>query len=540
MKRLILLAALLAASAIVAAADSRAASTRCVGGSGCYATLASAIAAAQDGDTIRVNAGTFAGGVTITKSITLTGAGAQRTTIKGGGPVLTIGTIFATDEPTVSISGLTITGGVTSNSPESQAFVGADNVIALGGGIEVPPNADFSGGAVVTITDSVITGNRASPTATQPFGPPCPDGNACPFAWAGGGGIDTWGALTLTNTTVSSNLAGGSSGVASDNEGAGVFAHLAAVTITQSTIINNRAIGNLPNARFADGGGVFVTGGSLAIDHTLVSGNSVSLSAAFPGSVETAANGAGVHIGGDDDCVDVGNCVAASIDASVISGNSVSATNSGGDAVAFCGGICNDGALTLQSTNVSGNSVDASSPVAGASGDSAGLGEGGPATISNSSFTNNAVTATGSNGLSVAQAGGLSTGDQDVATTITGTTVSGNHVTARSASGQAVVFGAGMSNGGLLTVQASSFSQNVAQAKGPSGSAHGGGIWNSDFGGGPGSTLTLSNSVVRNNSLVGQKGITVSGGGLYNTATTVLTGNVIRANSPDDCAGVSC
>lgn len=150
------------------------------------------------------------------------------------------------------------------------------------------------------------------------------------------------------------------------------------------------------------------------------------------------------------------------------------------------------------------------------------------------------MTASGAGGRVSAQGGGLSTGDQDVGTTMTRVTVASNHVSATSSAGEAVVFGAGMSNGGLLDVRASSFAQNIAQAKGPSGSAHGGGIWNSDFGGGPGSTLTLTSSSVTHNVLVGQEGIAVSGGGLYNTASVVLRGDTIVRNVPDDCFGTSC
>ena len=69
------------------------------------------------------------------------------------------------------ISGVTITGGYATSSPESVPFVGQDGVIALGGGVEIPPNADFSGGADVTIANSLITGNRVAPTQTVPFGP---------------------------------------------------------------------------------------------------------------------------------------------------------------------------------------------------------------------------------------------------------------------------------------------------------------------------------------------------------------------------------
>ena len=87
--------------------------------------------------------------------------------------------------------------------------------MAEGGGIEIPPNADFTGGATVTISNSVITGNRVAPTQTLPFGPPCPGNVNCPYAAANGGGIDSWGTLTLTNTTVSNNRVGTASGLSS-------------------------------------------------------------------------------------------------------------------------------------------------------------------------------------------------------------------------------------------------------------------------------------------------------------------------------------
>ena len=63
----------------------------------CYATLQAAVDAAPDGDTIKLGAGTFAGGVSITKSIDLVGAGPGATIISGGGPVLTIGVADASD-----------------------------------------------------------------------------------------------------------------------------------------------------------------------------------------------------------------------------------------------------------------------------------------------------------------------------------------------------------------------------------------------------------------------------------------------------------
>ena len=90
--------------------------TRCVGpGARCFRTLAAAVKAARDGDTILLARGTYAGAV-IDKSITVIGAGARATTLSGGGPVLTIGRGKRRGLD-VSISKLTITGGLSRSSP---------------------------------------------------------------------------------------------------------------------------------------------------------------------------------------------------------------------------------------------------------------------------------------------------------------------------------------------------------------------------------------------------------------------------------------
>jgi hypothetical protein len=81
-----------------------------------YTQIAPAVAAAHAGDTINVAGGTYTGGITIGKSVSLVGAGSGATIIRGGGPVLTIGDSAATREPTVSISAITITGGVVHSS----------------------------------------------------------------------------------------------------------------------------------------------------------------------------------------------------------------------------------------------------------------------------------------------------------------------------------------------------------------------------------------------------------------------------------------
>src|SRR5262249_32922215 len=134
----------------------------------------------HDGDTIKVRAGTFAGGITIAKSVDLVGVSAQATVISGGGPVVTIGDPSGSGAPMVSIGRVTITGGVTDSIPGSDA--------AKGGGVWIPAKA-----ATVAISDSIITGNRVAPQSS---------------AYASGGGIDNFGTLTVTNTHITDNVVG--------------------------------------------------------------------------------------------------------------------------------------------------------------------------------------------------------------------------------------------------------------------------------------------------------------------------------------------
>jgi len=126
MLRLILVAAVAAALIGTAFAPSASAATLCVGaGAGCFAQIQPAVAAAHDGDTIAVAPGTFAGGITIDKSIRVQGAGANRTIIRGGGPVVTIFRTTAPDALNVSIDSVTITGGVNSTQPGTAAASGS-------------------------------------------------------------------------------------------------------------------------------------------------------------------------------------------------------------------------------------------------------------------------------------------------------------------------------------------------------------------------------------------------------------------------------
>jgi hypothetical protein len=501
--------------------------------SGCaYTQLAPALAAAHNGDTIKIGAGTYDGGVTVEVSVKLVGAGANSTVISGGGPVVTIGEFGASAEPTVSIKGVTIRDGITRSSPESEPFTGQEGVFAAGGGVEIPPNGDFSGGATVTIANSVITGNRVAPSDTAPVGPDCPSG-PCPFAFAGGGGIDSWGTLTLTQTTISNNRVGSASGLstlASDAVGGAISNNLGPLTIRGSVIHGNQASASGPNGRFAEGGAIQTSGGTLKLSNSSVTDNSSALAASLPNSVDLLANGGGLHVAGD--------VSAAKISKTTITGNSTTMTNSVGDTEAFSGGIHVDLGVDFKLTNsvVANNSVN-SATLAGSPGNAGGDSGAGelPGKIRNTRFTGNTVTVSSVAGDATALAGALL-----YFGSIANSVISDNHVHASSPSG--TVFAAG---GAIvvdehgLTLRNSELSANTVGANGASGSAQGGGIFDAPIPNGPpGGPLKLLNTGVTGNALSGSPGIALQGGGLFiqnNPLTLHHSG--IANNSPDQCFG---
>jgi hypothetical protein len=534
----LLLAGLIAAAAAAAGSGTVAAATLTVCPSGCaFSQIASAVAAANDGDTISVAPGTYNGGFTIDASVKLAGAGPGRTMISGGGPVITIGRIFAASEPTVSIDGVTITGGVTRSSPESVPCKGKEGVWAAGGGIEVPPGTDFSGGAcndfgrgaTLTISNSVITGNRVAPSDTLPF--------AGGVAWAFGGGIDTSGSLTLANTTVRDNRVGSSSGLstlARFAEGGGIFSGRGDMTISNSTISGNQAAVS-PHGVLADAAGIAfntdtagIAGGTFTMSNSSVTNNSATVNSDF--APFNFIPSAGVHI--------KGGAESASISNSTISGNAASLTNSAGNAIVGHGGlqidICSPCAVTLSNDTISDNSVTATAtgPSGNASGGS-GAGEFG-GKLSNVQITGNTVDVSSAAGNATAL-GGASVFDGG---TITNSLIGDNNVHASAPLGSVDVRGGGINIFGPTTLRNSTVSGNTVDATGASGSARGGGIYDGpNLDGPPGGPLVLQNSTVTANMLTGT-GLTLQGGGVYVQDNPItLTNSLISGNIPDQCVG---
>ena len=514
------LASVLLALASVGAGRA-AAATLTVCPRGCpYTQIGPALAAASNGDTIEVAAGTYHGGLTVGLSVKLVGAGAGATIISGDGTVLTIGSFGVNAEPTVFIDGVTITRGVARSSPESAALAGHDGVWALGGVVEIPPKAisagGFAGGATVTITNSVITGNSTAPSASLPSG----------FAFAGGAGVDNWGTLTLNNTTVSDNQAGGP--VASDASGAGIQ-NWRNLTLRHTAVLRNRSITSAPHGCSAEGGGI-TSPGKLTIAASAVTGNTAELSSS---AVCGDAHGGGIFVTPH---------ASATISDTTVSHNRVAASSTVTDASSFAGGIAGYGKLALRDSMISGNLVSAATTAATGTANPTSGGLGivfpGKATISDTFITGNDVSATAATGTAVAEAGGIQTTD----TTLSDSLVSGNRLTATSQTGSATVRGAGIDHGnGLLDVSDTTVSDNTATANGPKGQALGGGVWNDVFfPPPPNPRLTLTKTTVTGNTLTASPGITVHGGGLFTTFPTTLTDSTISGNSPDNCFGVSC
>ena len=208
-------------------------------------SLREAIAEAESGDTITFDSNLSGGTITlagdeltIDKSLTIEGLGAENIIIDGGGSDNNTRVFNINDnsdaELEVVINDLTITGGSSQiGNPGNQD----DENPGTGGGIFNLEN--------LVINNANIRDNSAA---------------------FGGGGIFSEGTLTVNNSAIYNNSANGvfgSSGGGISNAGTAI--------INQSTIANNSA-----NAR-GSGGGILNTG-TLSVSNTTVSGNSSGIS----------------------------------------------------------------------------------------------------------------------------------------------------------------------------------------------------------------------------------------------------------------------
>lgn len=362
--------------------------------------------------------------------------------------------------------------------------------------------------AVVTVENSTLVGNTVRvATARTGF-------NTNPgFDIADGGGILNLGTLTVANSTVGGNTVS-----------------LATAAVQQNLIVS--------------GGGIDGLNGTTTINGCTISGNAVTVTSTSRDPASGVGDaGGGVHAGAQ-----------ATVRGSRITGNSVTATAYGGGATANGGGIDADGPFLLQGSTVRDNRARTivtsalTTPSAFAAG--GGMYVNGSATIKDTTLSGNTASATSPAATSkkgmfmgtFGMGGGLAVagGNQPVATvSMADSRVTGNRAVATTTSGTALAPGGGIANSGTLILRGATVGNNTAGATGPGGFAGGGGIWN-DLPPGPPPHLTLINSTITRNSLVGSgRGIMVQGGGLYNGtgdhATVTAIDMLIALNTPTAC-----
>ena len=217
-------------------------------------SLREAIAQAESDNTItfssNLSGGTInlaLGELTIDKSLTIQGLGAENTIIDADGN----SRVFNIDdnsesESKVAINGLTITGGTVSTGPNQET--------PSGGGIFNSENLEIDN-AIVRDNFAELSGGGISSQGTLTVSNSAIYNNS---AFRGsGGGIDNTGTATINQSTISSNTDGGVRG----GDGGGI-GNTGTIAVNNSTVTNNGSSGIANN------------GGEITLTSTIVAGNS--------------------------------------------------------------------------------------------------------------------------------------------------------------------------------------------------------------------------------------------------------------------------
>ncbi|MEH2131416.1 MAG: hypothetical protein V7K86_12430 [Nostoc sp.] len=312
--------------------------------------------------------------LSITDNLTIEGTNPSLLTIKDD----TADRVFDIGKGvTAAINGLTITN----------TYDGASG----GGGI--------SNEGVLTLSNSIITGNRATNNTIDPGGNPI----------SAGGGIYNTGSLTvnysiITDNTISQNDLNNESyrfGTSNTGSYGGGIYNTGSLTLNHSTITRNEVIGGI-----GYGGGIWDSG-SLMINHSTINDN-------------TATDGGGID-----------NAGSLTVNNSTISGNTVSYDG---------GGIDNEGGLTtVNNSTISGNRAF----------DGGGIFNYDSLTVNYSTISGNSATSSGG-GISIFDEGSYYPQFNKLMSIVSNSTISDN----------TSHFGGGIWNDGTLTVGNSTIRHN--------------------------------------------------------------------------------
>src|SRR5216684_2247782 len=331
------------------------AATLTVCASGCYTTIAAAIAAANPlgGDTISIqDASHNEANITVDRDLTIQGQGATNTAVDGtgiSGSVFTIsaGVTATIQDVTIRNGSAFLGGGIYNNGTVtiSNGTLSGNSAGYGGGGIL------NGGGATATISNSTLSSNSAAVVA---------------------GGILNEGTLTISNSTLSSNSAAAGAGGILNGFGA-------TATISNSTLSSNSAPGSSNSG--PGGAGGILNGGTLTISNSTLSGNSADFDGGIFNDFGATATISNSTLSGNSAEFDGGGILNGSgarvtISNSTLSGNSAgvygggiynngfgatvtisNSTLSGNSAGVYGGGIYNVGTVTISNSTLSGNSA---------------------------------------------------------------------------------------------------------------------------------------------------------------------------------------
>lgn len=269
-------AALCAVLTLLFSAAAARASTLTVCASGCdHTTIAAALEASVDGDTVLVGNGTYTGTLVLDRAVRLRGVDSASTIIDGerAGAV-----IWVTSGTVATVSDLTITGGQrdAGSGILNQGALSLRDVTIRGN--SAPPAGESFGGAVynyggsLSVRGALITNNEA----------------------AYGGAILNAGTLVISRSTLESNHARNGGGaifnysgtaivnnsIIRDNStaarGGGAFFNASAMAIANSSIFDNRSA-EFGGAVFGQTGGVYVTNTTFSHNEGAYGGGAVYL-----------------------------------------------------------------------------------------------------------------------------------------------------------------------------------------------------------------------------------------------------------------------
>jgi hypothetical protein len=464
------------------------------------------LAQAQNGDTIvfddSLNGGTLtltSGELQVSQSVTIQGPGSDLLTIDGNHGSRVLEVLPGAD---VSILGLTFTHGVA-NSDGSGSLAGA------GGGIRV------DGGAALTLTGSVVTGNTANAASATDAQPNLVSGT--------GGGIWNAGTLTLIDDVISGNTANTGSaldviGARVNSSGGGLF-NVGTLTASATTVANNTS--NAGASSFltdAEAGGIY-TSGTLSLNGVVVSGNIANAGPVTASQTgRTSGAGGGLFI----------NAGTATVTDSFFLDNAANTASASADPQSGLvdvrgegGGVYNQGGLTVITTAFSGNVANSGSATGGGVATVTGYGgaihnHGGQLTATGLGVTDNIANA-GSGRTAARGLGGGIYGSGRIS--VDSSLVDGNTANAGSATDAIEAQGGGIYDQSALVLTGSSVTNNTVN----SGSAavlraSGGGLW---IAGGTITDSTVSFNIVNSGS--GIPLLYLSGGGIYDSGRLTVT-----------------